>query len=540
MGNLLSIREIDESGFVVNEQYFAGRDFEHDISNGVLNIYPAHHLNATFSGQLTNVEINGVKYSDPEEATKALKFLKNFRKGGSTPLPTEGNHNELTGRDVEDCHPFWAITGLSSVLQLYYGIEFDINIANPECTRIGNMDLHRNLPIQSKIRRCLLLDDGSVNYYLHPNDSTLKEDGTPADLTGSDGMVMVEVPDLWIKFEEDGDKRRVLISEFQLPGFIKWSKDYVSAYEATVDRTASATPKLASVVNTTPSFRGGGNTTAEIAHDADGGTLLGKPAASISLTNFRTYARNRGSVSWNCNTYQMQRKLWWLFAVEYSNFNSQANFNASLTVNGYRQGGLGAGVTDLVAANIIGMTGGTHACIPCGITNSLGNKTGIVAYTMPPEYGAVKTTNVPSYRGVENPFGHLWKWADGCKCMIQADTDGGLSEFYVCDAPEDFTSTGAENYQLRGNLPRANTYVKEVILGEHGENMPLVGGASSTTYFCDYFSTSLPASGVSERGVLFGGHTAAGANAGFVCAFTNHEAANTVSSFGSLLCFINL
>ena len=421
----------------------------------------------------------------------------------------------------------------------FYGIEWDITVSNPACTRVGKLELHQSLPIQSLMRRCILNDNGTVNYYLNANNSALRDNGAAATLDGLHGQVMVEIPDMYVRFEMDGNKRRCLMSNRELPGFIKWSKDYVSAYEATVDRTVSTTLKLASVMNATSSFRGGANTTAEIAHDADGGTLLGKPATTISLTNFRTYARNRGSVSWNCNTYQMQRKLWWLFAVEYANFNSQANFNAALTGDGYYQGGLGAGVTDLVAANITGMTGGTYACIPCGITNSLGNKTGIVAYTMPTEYGTAKTTNVPSYRGVENPFGHLWKWTDGCKCMIQSDAAGGISEFYVCDNPANFTSSGIANYQLRGNLPRVSSvYVKELILGEYGEIMPLTTGGSSTTYFCDYFYTSIPASGTEERGVLFGGSANTGATAGFVCAHTSNTATSAGTYIGSRLCFI--
>lgn len=418
----------------------------------------------------------------------------------------------------------------------YYGIEWDTTVSNPKPTRVGKNELHQSLPLQSLMRRCVLKDDGTVNYYLHANDSTKRDNSANANLTGTDGQVMVEIPDMYVRFEMDGNKRRCLMSAQALPGFIKWSKDYVSAYEATVERAAN---KLASVVNTTVAYRGGANTAAEIAHDADGGTLLGKPATNISLTNFRLYARNRGSIQWNCNTYQMQRKLWWLFAVEYANFNSQDTFNAEVTVDGYRQGGLGAGVTDLVAANITTMTGGTYACIPCGITNTLGNRTGIITYAMPSEYGAVKTTNVPSYRGVENPFGHLWKWTDGCKCMIQSDTDGGVSEFYVCDNPANFSSSGIASYELRGVLPRAEGYVKELILGEYGEIMPLAIGAGSTTYFCDYFYTSKPASGIDERGVLFGGGGAGyGASAGFVFAYTYYAASYAGANIGSRLCFI--
>jgi hypothetical protein len=423
------------------------------------------------------------------------------------------------------------------VYDYYYGIEWDTTVFNPKPARIGKMELHQSLPLQSMIRRCVLKDDGTVNYYLDANDSTKRDNSAAANLDGTDGMVMVELPDVYIRFEMEGVKRRCLMSPQALPGFVKWSKNYVSAYEATADRT-SGIIRLASVVNTTTAFRGGGNTAAEIAHDADGGTSLGKPATSISLTDFRTYARNRGSVSWNCHTYQIQRKLWWLFAVEYASFNSQDTFKAALTAEGYHQGGLGAGVTDLTISKITAMTGGTSACIPCGITNSLGNKTGIVAYTLPAEYGEAKVTSVPSFRGVENPFGHILKWVDGCKCMIQADNAGGLSEFYVCDNAANFTSSGTENYELRGNLPRTEGFIKEMILGEYGEIMPLATGGASTSYFCDYFYTSKPSSGVSERGVLFGGYTSSGTNAGIVCVFTSYEAMKTMAYFGSRLCFI--
>lgn len=412
----------------------------------------------------------------------------------------------------------------------YYGVEWDVTVSNPKPTRVGKMELHQSLPIQSLMRRCVFKDDGTVNYYLHANDSAKRDNSANANLTGADGQVMVEIPDMYVRFEMDGNKRRCLMSAQALPGFIKWSKDYVSAYEATVER---ATSKLASVVNETAAYRGGSN---QADWDALSKTQLGRPATNISLTTFRTYARNRGSVEWNCNTYQIQRKLYWLFAVEYANFNSQDTFNAELTPDGYRQGGLGAGVTTL-NSTLWSNFNGYYPFVPCGHTNSLGNRTGNVDFTMPAEYGTL-TVQVPSYRGVENPFGHLWKWTDGCKCMIQSDTDGGLSEFYVCDSPANFTSSGTANYELRGVLPRVEGYVKEVILGEYGEIMPLMVGAGTTTYFCDYFYTSKPASGISERGVLFGGNAHFGAAAGFVSANTADTATAANANFGSRLCFI--
>ena len=115
-------------------------------------------------------------------------------------------------------------------------------------------------------------------------NSTKTDTGAAADLTGASGMVMVEIPKHYRKFEFDGTTFTCLISQYQLPGFIEVPKMYRSAYEATIDRTLSATPKLASVVNTTAAFRGGNNNTA---WDGTYRTLLGRPATATSLTNFR-------------------------------------------------------------------------------------------------------------------------------------------------------------------------------------------------------------------------------------------------------------
>lgn len=414
----------------------------------------------------------------------------------------------------------------------YYGIEWNATVSNPKPTRIGKMELHKELPLQSLMRRCILKDNGTVNYYLHANDSTKRDNGAAANLTGADGQYMVELPDMYVRFETDGDISRHLQSTEPLPGFRLWRKDYVSAVEATVQRS---TTTLCSVVNKDADYRGGNN---DASRDGTYKTQLGMPATQISLTNFRAYARKRGSTEWNCNLYQTHRKLWWLFAVEYANFNSQDAFNAELDENGYHQGGLSSGVTTLNSTKW-NTFNNYYPFVPCGTTNSLGNHSGVVEFTMPDEYdpGVPTKVNVPSYRGVENPFGHIWKWTDGCKCLIQSETDGGLSEFYVCDDPAAFTSSGVVNYDLRGNLPRKEGYVKKLILGEHGEIMPLEVGGGSTTYFCDYFYTNIPSSGVSERGVLFGGLASSGALAGFVFARANSTATYTTAYFGSRLCF---
>ena len=408
----------------------------------------------------------------------------------------------------------------------WYGIEKDTTVSTPACTRIGNMKLHRTLPVHSLMRGCLLADDGTVNKYLDPDDWTNEV------LDGSQGQVMVEIPRHFRKFETDGNVIRVKLSLLPLGGFHEVPKMYVSAYEATVQRSAN---KLASVCNEDADYRGGNN---DSSRDGTYRTMLGMPATNISLKTLRTYARNRGSVEWNCNLYSLHKMLWWLFAVEYANFNSQADFNAALDENGYHQGGLGAGVTTWDGTSWNNYNG-YYPLVPCGVTNSLGNHTGTVDYNVIGSDGSTKKTfAVPRYRGIENPFGHIWKWTDGCKCIIQSEASGGLSKFYVCEDPAKFTASGVGNYDYRGDLPRKEGYVKALILGEDGEIMPLEVGGGSTTYFCDYFYTNIPSSGEAERGVLFGGGANHGAYAGFVYAATNYAPTNANAYFGSRLCFI--
>ena len=92
-------------------------------------------------------------------------------------------------------------------------------------------------------------------------------------------------------------------------------------------------------------------------------------------------------------------------------------------------------------------------------------------------------------------------------------------------------------YSHVGNEARAEGYVKEIIFGESGEIIPALVGGGSTTYFCDYHYTNIPAS-VALRGVLFGGSANNGASAGLVYAYSNAAPSYTNAHFGSRLCFI--
>ena len=421
-----------------------------------------------------------------------------------------------------------------------YGVRHYFTNASPDLTRIGDADLHKNLPVQSLMRRCVVDDLGVVKYYLKADDSTKKEDGTSADLTGAAGQVMVEIPAHYRKCTLNSAQNYmdVEISLFPFDGAMPRPRRLVSAYEATIDRSGD-TLKLASVVNNTANFRGGNNNA-----DWDGTyrSLLGLPATNVSLTNFRTYGQNRGT-GWGCYDYNAHLDLYWLFAIEYATLNSQKAFNANLTEEGYRQGGLGAGVTN-INSNSWNTYNSYYPLIPCGVTNSLGNATGVVAWSMSEAqaeaYGSEFSTSVPSYRGVENPFGHIWKWTDG----FLGVGNGEYQEVYVCRDPAKYASSVTDDYTDLGHEATANGYCKAVIASDstlaqairvYGDIFDRDDSGSDSTYFCDYHYHG-NADGTTY-GLRVGGIAGSGSYAGLAFFGANNAPSSASADFGSRLCW---
>lgn len=419
---------------------------------------------------------------------------------------------------------------------LWYGVRIDKDVSSSALTRRGNLEFHKTLPIQSRMRRAVVNDSGNVVYWLYSTNSALQDNGAPAKLDGTDGQVMTWIPNFYYKFSDDGRYQDIMFSDIALPEFQYFAGGWMGAFEASLNRINL---KLASVVNNSTDYRGGNNNSA---WDGTYRSLLGEPVTNLSLTQFRTYARNRGA-NWNCQMYSLYKMLYWLYVCEYANLNSQLPFNGNPTVEGYKQGGLGDGITTLTDPKWSAFNS-YHPVVNCGTTVGLGNKTGYVVYNMPVEYNAViKSVNIPSYRGIENPFGHILKWTDGLLCKIEAANMNSMdSKFYVCDNPVNYADTVTTNYIFIGLLPRNSEYIKKILFGENGNILPLeVGsGASSVLYFSDIFYTSLPANGsaVSTRGVLFGGVADYGAGAGFASAYTYYTPSIAGGNIGSRLCYI--
>lgn len=417
------------------------------------------------------------------------------------------------------------ITELNSNMDLYsYGVEWDVTVASPELTRIGNPLLHKSLPIQSAYRGCVANND-VVNYYLFPDDWSYKEDGeTPSVLNGTDGTVRVNTPKFYGKSGSDGNKRWVRTSTVKIDdSWVEIPELLIDAYRSTVDTTVSATPKAVSVVNTTTAFRGGGDranyddylTTESETKDIFRSDL-GKPRTSISRATMRTYATNAGS---ELLCYEYYKWIfYWNYVIEYANFNPQAAYNAELTADGYHQGGLGPGVTDW-ASTATSWSGynAAYPLTPCGYCNEFGNFTGVKDLVIP-ECTAQDGTNtvatytfkVPRWRGFDNPFGDIWTNLDGVVIVRAAANE--ISTVYTTTNVSEFTDVVGEKTVAGYEVASSDGYIKAFDLGETAEIIPSAVGGGATTYICDYHYCN--ASSTELRTLRVGGSATNGSGAG--------------------------
>jgi hypothetical protein len=343
--------------------------------------------------------------------------------------------------------------------------------------------------INTSMRRCLLRDDGSVNYYLDPTNSALKADGTSSVLTGADGMVMVEIPAFYVKFIA-GTTRTWSISLFPASGYTlhpAFMKDgeyvpyrYIGAYDACVNSTGStyesglnyddnwtsgqswstdATPKLASVSGI-------------------------YPAIGITRANTRTLAANRGT-GWR----QVDVYLAWavelLFLVEYGTFRTQQNIgdgNVSVST-GY----------PAASGN---QTDSPHSV--AGKSNSIGNAS---TNTSTGASNGTRDTAFMSYRGIENWYGNCFNWVDGYNI--------NSNQAYVSNTRANFADDTATNYVAVGAaMVSSDGYVTDC-QQEPFAFLPSAVGGSSSTYWADYYYQN---SG--WRVAFFGGNADSGARAG--------------------------
>lgn len=399
-----------------------------------------------------------------------------------------------------------------------YGVEWDMASSSPDGKRVGNMQLHRELPVQSGMRGVVLDNNGGVYYYHEPTAWKMT-------FASKDYASMVEIPDHWYRIYITGTKFKMMLSSIPLPGYKHISKFYIGSSEAQMLRSLGL---LMSDKTNSTDTRGGDNT-AE--WDGTYRSLLGRPVTNLTRDQFRQAARKRGS-GWEMYTYNAHKILFWLFAVEYATLDSQKPFNAQKDANGFAQGGLGPGptqMTDWTNFNKI------NPLIPCGYTNEFGNGSGEKAYVVKNASGGTHATLMANrYRGIENPFGHIWKYTDGANIQVTTG-DAGLSILWTTDDPSNFSDTSYTGYNKKGNICRTNGYAKKMLLGEDGDIVATEIGGSSSTYWCDYYYTNTSANRMQV--VLVGGYADNGSSAGLARVDAYNAPSDANRAVGSRLCF---
>lgn len=489
-------------------------------------------------------------------------------------------------------------TGLEEILA--YGVQFDRTVADPHLTRIGNMSLHKSLPIQSQLKGCIA-QGGKVIYWLNESDwrfrkeciireveltvagdvytitddifNTLQYDkqwisiqqvpvqinsidtstGTAtllvndelenlylstatipielgAVLNGYDGTVRVYCPAFYIKSTVDGNVAKVWLSTIKIDDTYTYQPEIlIDAYRSTV---LNAVPEnmgylstlplksAISVVNTNAYCRGGGNRSAYDQYLATDPfrTDLGKPVTNISRDSMRTYSRNAKSQMLSYDQYK--NIFYWLYVVEYANFNSQEAYDATLTDEGYRQGGMGVGITNMGRWEEYNKSA---PLTPCGYGNTLGNRTDLLSLTIPEfTYGtnntvvAAQTMSMPRWRGFDNPFGDIFTNLDGV--IIDADANNhpsNMNYVYTCQDASKYADTLNDSYVKVGEEILQDGYIRSFDLGDAAHIIPNLMGGDSTKYICDYHTVIM--SDKALHAFLVGGSASSGTRAGLIC-----------------------
>ena len=402
-----------------------------------------------------------------------------------------GSTKALAGTDTASAMtPADTKAVLDARIQQYYGVSWDesadtyVRTGSTAGQPCGVTLVDAFLPVQRRMRGCVVTDAGVVAYYLCATDWTKKEDGvTASKLDGTDGQVMVEIPKFWYRYGYLTTTHTWEVSPVPLTGFkvhecfmsdaVEKDYLYVGAYEAslydvsaskyvgqcyqtavsavfaTLDdsitiatRTGWATAlaigqKL--IITGTTNNEGtktvktiesptkitvdenladetAANTVIETQTDVTDATdKLSSVSGVCPITggsvngnraHFRTWAENRGggkaandaaSAQWSQLYGDANSALQLLYLTEYASFYSQS-------VLGY---GIAA-VGDWAAYN------DNNPIAKTGNGNGTGNASGNTA-TDAITTGVGATTVYLKYRGIENLYGHIWKFVDGYK-----------------------------------------------------------------------------------------------------------------------------
>lgn len=399
----------------------------------------------------------------------------------------------------------------------WYGVSWSETSSNPDCTRIGNMDMHRSLPIQSMMKPFAFQTQPVHKDQFVPLKENFTEamyghvNNREAGQVTSTVNVMIKIPEFWyVDDYTPGTKTHNLkICPHAKPGWHHHKEAYVSAYEAFNFGNKGRLISMKSVV----------------------------PTVNFTRTNGRTWARANGfdgEAKWNLYTYEEHRAICHLFLVEYATRNSQKAVNTTLTAEGFRQGGLGSGCT-IGAATINGAT--TYSFIPTGSSDSLGSGSGEVTVTIQQTDSSGSNTSTITrkcnrYRGIENPFGHIWKHTDD----IISIYEGSWRTYYKSIKPDQFATNKNNSYKPLTSAAVVTGHKTEIRVTPTCDFFAeACTNGSETTYWCDY---NWDNTDTSEHCLLIGSCSSDGGAAGLFKLNSADGVGHSYANIGSRLTYL--
>lgn len=381
--------------------------------------------------------------------------------------------------------------------------------------------MHRSLPIQSMMKPfnitnikdtvpeiILPIDDQfQKTSYANANNNQWSIVSTDLD------NIMIRIPEFWYtdEYVPKSNTHNLKICPHAKPGWYHHKEAYVSAYE--LCETSPSSGKVCSAKGLIP--------------------LVGRTREVL-----RKVVRGSGfdgEAKWNLYTYEEHRAICHLFLVEYATRNSQKAVNTELTPEGFRQGGLGSGCTT-GTATINGAQ--TWSFIPTGSSDSLGSGSGEVTVTIQQTDSSGSNTSTIArkcnrYRGIENPFGHIWKHTDDVISVY----GNGYRTWYKSVKPNQFATNKNTSYKpFCASTMVSNGYKTEIKATPTCDFFAIsVSGGSETTYWCDYNWDNTDAS---EHCLLIGGSSDYGGRAGLFALASSNGVGHSAANIGSRLTYL--
>lgn len=398
----------------------------------------------------------------------------------------------------------------------WYGVSWSETSSNPDCTRIGNMDMHRSLPIQSMMKP-FAFNCGQPHF--KDQYVPVKENFTsgqyahnvndPLSQATDDVNIMIKIPEFWYTHDYNFNTKthNLKICQHAKSGWNHHKEAYVSAYEL-YNLNGRAISKRENI-----------------------------PTVNFTRANGRTWARANGfdgEAKWNLYTYEEHRAICHLFLVEYATRNSQKAVNTTLTAEGFRQGGLGSGCTT-GTATINGAT--TYSFIPTGSSDSLGSGSGEVTVTIQQTDSSGHNTSTITrkcnrYRGIENPFGHVWKHTDDVISIY----GGGYRTWYKSIKPEQFANDKNTSYKPLTTAIVVTGYKTEIRTTPTCDFFAAAcTNGSESTHWCDY---NWDNTDTSEHCLLIGGNSGYDSSAGLFALSSDDGVGNSGAHIGSRLTYL--